>query len=161
MSLALSHRMILWSSRSKRGRCCAFGCQPGSTRLSILFDFAYAAPSGALLTRDMGPLPRHRSAEQSLLASLDVLDAVPGARSRANPASPYELADKVELRGMPVIRFIDDVLPELEFQPDIHITFDDELIAHEEASRSSSDRRPTAYPSRASAAPTGSTWASA
>ncbi|CCI52491.1 MAG: DEAD/DEAH box helicase [Tetrasphaera jenkinsii] len=108
--------------------------QPGPTRLSILFDFAYAAPSGALLTRDLGPLPRHRFAEQSLLASLDVLDGIPGARSRANPASPYELADKVELRGMPVIRFIDDVLPELEFQPDIHITFDDELIAYEEAS---------------------------
>ncbi|MBK6887669.1 MAG: DEAD/DEAH box helicase [Tetrasphaera sp.] len=109
--------------------------QPSPVRLDVLFDFAYAAPSGALLTRDQGPLPRHRAAEQSLLASLDVLDRIPGARTRptAAPLGSWELAERVTLLGMQAVRFVDEVLPDLEFEADIHVTFDGDLIAYEEA----------------------------
>ena len=109
--------------------------QPSTIRLDILFDFAYAAPSGVLLTRDSGPLPRHRAAEQSLLGSLDVLDRIPGARTRPSlpPAGPWQLAERVTLTGMQAVRFVDEVLPDLEFEADIHVTFDGDLVTYEEA----------------------------
>ncbi|MEI2777687.1 MAG: DEAD/DEAH box helicase [Tetrasphaera sp.] len=109
--------------------------QPAPTLIEAHLDFAYAAPSGALLTQESGPLPRSRAAEQSLLASLDVLDGLPGARTRQGTgyAPFWSLAARVVLSGMSAVRFVDEVLPDLELEADIHITFDDELITYEQA----------------------------
>ena len=110
--------------------------QPGATHLDLHFDFAYAAPSGALLTADDGPgLPRHRQREQDLLAELEILDEIPGARTRRGTsyAGHWELANRLSLVGMSVVRFTGEVLPELELDPDIHVERLDELTAYEQA----------------------------
>ena len=99
-------------------------------------NMAYAASSGALLTAaSEGMLPRDRSAEQSLLERLTVLDEIPAARVRRGTAYAgfWELAARSVLSGMEAVRFTDSVLPTLEGDPDIHVETVGELTSYERA----------------------------
>lgn len=110
--------------------------QPMPTHIELRFDIAYAAPNGELLTGDDGvALPRDRTREQSLLDGLEVLEQIPGARTRRGTAYSgyWDLANRLVLHGMPAVRFMSDVLPALEFEPDVHVVVEDGLTAFEEA----------------------------
>ena len=110
--------------------------QPMPTHLELRFDLAYATESGALLTADDGGiLPRDRQREQSLIESLPILDEVPGARSRRGTtfSGYWDLAARLVLHGMPAVRFLGEVAPRLELEPDVFISIEDELMAYEES----------------------------
>ncbi len=110
--------------------------QSSPRTLEVVFDMAYAASSGALLTAaSEGMLPRDRSAEQSLLERLTVLDEIPAARVRRGTAYAgfWELAARSVLSGMEAVRFTDSVLPTLEGDPDIHVETVGELTSYERA----------------------------
>jgi len=109
---------------------------PTPQHIELALDIAYAAPSGTILTADGGALlPHDHGAEQQLIASLDVLDAIPSARMRRGTeyAGHWDLANRVVLHAMAAVRFMNDVLPELEAEPDIHLVVEDELTSFTEA----------------------------
>ena len=78
------------------------------------------------------PVARDSAAEQALLTSLDVLDAVPGLRTAKDDLTGVAIVADPELTGMDTVRFVRDVLPELERRDDIDVSVAGDLPAYTE-----------------------------
>ena len=105
--------------------------EPGH-RTRLRLGVRYGEVRVRALGRD-DPLPRDHGAERRLLDSLDVLDRVPGARTRASERVPWTLTPETVLVGMDAVRFVGEVLPVLQAHPDVHVAVVGELATFEEA----------------------------
>ncbi len=100
----------------------------------------YDVGGGVVITLDHAAAPGLRDpvAEQRLLASLEILDALPGARhhvpglGRGGRMEHHWLAGNVELRGIPAATFVIDTLPALEAHPQVIVRVHGDLPAYHE-----------------------------
>jgi len=97
----------------------------GTIDVPLLWNAAPVDPRGAEITRDT-------AAEEALLGSLEVLDAVPGLRIPKPGLSRLAVVLEPELTGMQTVRFIRDVLPTLEQREDIDVTVVGQLLDYAE-----------------------------
>ena len=100
----------------------------------LRWSFAYAAGDKTVTVPVVGPTgeqARDRDAEAALLASLAVLDAVPGLR--AEVGAERRLVPEQRLHGLETARFAADVLPALVARDDIEVTVHGEPLAYAEA----------------------------
>ncbi|WP_256839892.1 DEAD/DEAH box helicase [Ornithinimicrobium faecis] len=108
------------------------------TRLRWTFRYAVGRQIGSVpLLRgqpgDDDSVVRDPIAEESLLASLDVLDGAPGLRVPLQGKTRPGVVLEPELQGWATVAFVTDVLPALQERDDIDITVTGEPLLYEEA----------------------------
>ena len=81
---------------------------------------------------DAAAVPRDAAAEEELLASLDVLEAVSGLRIPKPGLTRLAVVVAPELAGMDTVRFRRDVLPVLEHRDDVEVTIEGRALTYSE-----------------------------
>src|SRR5439155_12734166 len=77
-----------------------------------------------------GDHPRDPEAERSLVASLDVLDAVPGLRTRVG--TEQRLVPEARLEGIDTAAFVEAVLPVLTERDDVELSIEGQPLPYNE-----------------------------
>lgn len=108
-------------------------------RLAISWSFHYTVRTGAethtVTVPVTGPssavVPRDHAAEARLLAGPAVLDRVVGLRLVIG--GRHQLVAETLLHGMPMLAFLDDVLPALREDPDVEVSVQGRTVDYAEA----------------------------
>jgi superfamily II DNA or RNA helicase len=111
--------------------------EPG-LQLSLAWSFAYALGeqvTSVPLVGDGPDIPRDAGAERRLRCGPDVLDRVQGLRMPAL-AGGRAIVPDVVLSGTPMLRFLNQVLPELQARDDVLVEVLGAPVAYEEAGES-------------------------
>ncbi len=111
----------------------AVSFEPGHRTL-LRWGFAYGAGDEIVTLPILGPseeLARDRAAEETLLASLDVLDGVPGLR--VDGSHGRRLVPECRLEGLGTATFAADVLPLLAERDDVVLSVTGDPLAYVEA----------------------------